>query len=223
MIEITNILDVEKCLNGIKAAVFDLDDTLYSEKEYVKSGFKAIAAEFSQIDDLYEKLLFAFEKGKQAIDEVLKAENIYSEENKKRCLNIYRNHIPQINLYSGVREMLEKTKRKGLKLGIITDGRPEGQRAKIGALNICDLFDEIIITDELGGIQYRKPNPEAFKKMGEVLDASYKEMIYIGDNANKDFMAPQKMGMKCVWFKNQDGIYSELPVNKGLWIHYNEQ
>ena len=43
MITITNILDVEKHLEGIEGIVFDLDDTLYSEKEYVRSGYHKIA------------------------------------------------------------------------------------------------------------------------------------------------------------------------------------
>lgn len=43
MIEITNILDAEKHIEGFEAVIFDLDDTLYSEKDYIKSGVSAVA------------------------------------------------------------------------------------------------------------------------------------------------------------------------------------
>ena len=41
MLTITNILEVEQHLDGIVGVIFDLDDTLYSEKQYVRSGYKA--------------------------------------------------------------------------------------------------------------------------------------------------------------------------------------
>ena len=43
MVIITNILEVEQHLDGITGVIFDLDDTLYSEKQYVRSGYKAVS------------------------------------------------------------------------------------------------------------------------------------------------------------------------------------
>ena len=43
MIVIDNILDLEKHIDGLDAVIFDLDDTLYSEKEYVRCGYRRIA------------------------------------------------------------------------------------------------------------------------------------------------------------------------------------
>ncbi len=207
MIEIDNILEIEKYLDGIKVAIFDLDDTLYSETDYVRSGYEAIASEYPSINNMAQKLWAIFERGGKAIDEVLLSENLFSDEIKTKCLLIYRNHKPNITLYSGVREMLERIKKRGIKLGMITDGRPEGQRAKIDALNIKDLFDEIIITDELGGIEFRKPNKTAFVKMHELMDIPYGQMLYVGDNIKKDFIAPEALGMHFLLFNNCLGIY----------------
>lgn len=207
MIEIDNILEIEKHIEGIKATIFDLDDTLYSEKDYVRSGYKAVALEFPQINAMADKLWKVFERGGKAFDEVLESENVLSNETKFKCLKIYRNHKPNISLYSGVLEMLSRIKQRGKKLGIITDGRSEGQRSKIEALGIESLFDKIIITDELGGTEFRKPNPEAFIKMEECFDTPYEQMLYVGDNINKDFIAPQQLGMKSIWFKNKVGLY----------------
>ena len=207
MIEINNILEIEKHLEEIKGAVFDLDDTLYSEKDYVKSGYNAVASVFPQIENMADKLWNVFERGGKAFDEVLESEKLFSEKTKAKCLEVYRCHKPNISLYPGIREMVERIKKQDIKLGIITDGRPEGQKAKIESLNIRDLFDEIIITDELGGIEFRKPNKTAFVKMHELMDVSYKQMLYVGDNVKKDFIAPEALGMRAVWFKNSKGIY----------------
>ena len=207
MIEITNILEVTNHLVGLKAVIFDLDDTLYSEKEYVRSGYKKIAELFPDVSSVEKKLWESFEAGQPAIDCFLQQEGFFTEDNKKLCLEEYRNQQPDIHLYDGVAEMLQNLKEE-YHLGLITDGRPEGQRAKITALKLENLFEHIIVTDELGGTQYRKPNQAAFELMAQKIGARYDEMCYIGDNIKKDFVAPEKLGMRCIWFKNASGLYN---------------
>ena len=74
-----------------------------------------------------------FEDGGKAIDEVLEKHKLL--ERKQEALQIYRFQEPNISLYPGVFEMLTRIANKK-KVGIITDGRPEGQHAKIRALNL---------------------------------------------------------------------------------------
>ena len=198
---VKDILDVEKYFSNIDAVIFDLDDTLYSEKQYIRSGYKKIA-EYFNIPDMEKEMWNCFKSGGKAIDEVLKVHGLINK--KEQALYIYRFQEPKISLYSGVEELLIRTKKKK-KIGIITDGRPEGQRAKLKALNIN--VDKVIITDELGGTEYRKPNPKAFEIMQKELNTEFEKMVYIGDNIKKDFIAPQKLGMKYIWFKNPDGLY----------------
>lgn len=204
MIEIDNILDVEKHLDGIDVVIFDLDDTLYLEKDYVRSGYNAIAKEYPNIENFAGKLWCAFLDGQKAIDYVLEKERLLSE--KDNCLSIYRSHKPTIYLLPGAKEMLIRIKAVK-KLGLVTDGRVEGQNAKIIALDIEKLFDKIIITDELGGIEYRKPSTKAFELMKEYFSSDYKKMCYIGDNLKKDGVAPDKLGMRFIHFNNKEGLY----------------
>lgn len=209
MLEICDVLEVKNHIEGLKAVIFDLDDTLYSEKEYVRSGYQKVAAVLQEVENAAEKLWELFEAKVPAIDELLKQENIQSEEVKQACLHAYRYQNPDIYLYEGVAEMLKEFREKGLKLGIITDGRPEGQRAKLQVLGLEKMVDHIIVTDEFGGPEYRKPNPIAFQTMKEKLEVEYREMCYVGDNIKKDFIAPEKLDMKTIWFRNQDGIYTK--------------
>ena len=185
----------------IKGVIFDLDDTLYSEKEYVKSGYRAVS---NYLGGEYEKKLWSFfEEGKPAIDELLKELGRVDE--KAEVLEVYRSHIPSIYLYTGVVEMMAELKEKGIKVGIITDGRPEGQRKKIKALGLK--VDDVIITDELGGAQFRKPCDISFRILVTRWQLNPADVVYVGDNLAKDFQAPQQLGMRSLWFNNADGLY----------------
>lgn len=209
MITVNKLTEIEPLLRDISVVIFDLDDTLYPEKEYVRSGYRAIAKQTPEIENMEEKLWRVFENGGAAIDEVLKNEGIFSEEKKQECLKTYRFQVPEIFMYEDAKQLLIKLKSKGVSTGIITDGRVEGQRAKIKALEIEKYIDYIIITDELGGPVFRKPNEKAFVIMQEHFGVPFGEMVYIGDNPQKDFIAPQKLGMKAIYFMNKDGIYNK--------------
>lgn len=201
LIEIDDILNVEKHINGLEAVIFDLDDTLYSEKEYVRSGYKKIAEKFGEAE-IEDELWSAFLKHEPAIDVVLEKHGL--SDRKAEVLSIYRKQNPDIHLYPGVVEMLERIA-QNLKIAIVSDGRPEGQRAKIRALGLENI--PFIITDDLGGMEYRKPCDRAFKLMLKELNTPPERAAYIGDNIHKDFIAPEKIGMRCIWFKNKDGLY----------------
>ena len=186
----------------IKGVIFDLDDTLYSEKEYVRSGYKAVS---DYLGEGYEDKLWQFFKdGTPAIDGLLK--ELGREDEKAEAVKVYRSHKPDIHLYPGVAEMIDELKAKGIRVGIITDGRPEGQRNKLEALGLEN--EEVIITDELGGVQFRKPCDIAFRIMLTRWRLNPADVVYVGDNPDKDFQAPQQLGMKCVYFKNRLGLYS---------------
>ena len=187
----------------IKGMIFDLDDTLYSEKEYVKSGYRAVSDYL--VGQYEERLWSLFEEGKPAIDCLL--QEIGREAEKTRVLDIYRSHKPEISLYDGVLDVINRLMDCGIKVGIITDGRPEGQKKKIDALRLN--IDDVIITDELGGIQFRKPCDIAFRIFQNRWRLPAEEIIYVGDNPSKDFQAPKQLGMRSIWYKNPDSLYYE--------------
>lgn len=195
------------CIKGgqstIKGVIFDLDDTLYSEKEYVRSGFKAVS---DYLGGGYEnKLWDYFSSGKFAIDALLC--EIKRMDERECALSAYRSCKPAIQPYPGTVKILAELKRRDVKIGIITDGRPEGQWNKIKALGLDALTDDIIITDEIGGTQFRKPCDVAFRILQNRWRLPANKIIYVADNQAKDFQAPQQLGMKSVWFRNQDGLY----------------
>ena len=212
--------DQSVCINEgsnsiFRGVIFDLDDTLYSEKEYVRSGYLAVASYLG--NESYANIMWEyFEAKKPAIDELLKSIGRFEE--RDQVVNVYRSHLPSITPYEGVVELIKCLKGKGIKVGIITDGRPEGQRNKIKALGLENLVDDIIITDELGGPQFRKPCDISFRILQTKWRLPAAEIIYIGDNPNKDFQAPKQLGIQSIWFRNDEGIYHDstctvLPIS----------
>lgn len=176
-------------IRKISGVIFDLDDTLYAEKQYVKSGFHAVA-KFLGEGGAEEKLWRCFTEGKNAIDALLR--ELGRETEKEECLHVYRFHQPEISLYAGVADMLGRLRDNGLRVGIITDGRPEGQRSKLQALGIGLPEEDIIITDELGGVQFRKPCDIAFRILQRRWGLPFEELVYVGDNPEKDFRAADR-------------------------------
>ncbi len=131
----------------VKAVVFDLDDTLISEKEYIKSGYRHIAG---IIEDR-----FAMDKN-QVFDDLislfkLSPLNVFNrlydkyqiEYTKEMILDLvkeYRGHLPDIQFYNDVIPCLSELKKFGVKIGIITDGYVNAQRQKMRAVKAYDYF-----------------------------------------------------------------------------------
>lgn len=203
----------------IKAVVFDLDDTLYLECDYVRSGYEAVAEEILKlygIDGAYDDLLRLFnEKRNNVFNRYLQKKNLQVTHNAiNHLVNIYRSHKPSIKLADEVKQVLIELRNKSYKIGIITDGRPESQRAKISALGLNVFVDEIIITDELGSEEYRKPNPRAYELIATKFGITLDEMMYVGDNPQKDF-AIGNLGVVTVKY-NSGGLYTECDYLYGV-------
>ena len=76
------------------------------------------------------------------------------------------------------------------------------------------MVDDIIITDGLGGVQFRKPCDIAFRIMITRWRMNPADVIYVGDNPAKDFLAPKQLGMKWLLYQNVDGLYLSRNENR---------
>lgn len=173
-----------------KTIVFDLDDTLVKEIDYLKSAFSAIAYWIdSKNSKLYDQMWKWY----------LAKENVFSHLVDRypnvslEMLKIkYRTHQPDFQPYGYVKNYLEALKEKGFKLGLITDGFSITQRNKLKALNIEHLFDLIVISEEFGSEKPSEANYTAFHQFAT------DDYFYIGDNTSKDFLAPNRLGWKTI-------------------------
>ncbi len=183
----------------LRCVIFDLDDTLYNERHYVESAMLRVAEYFGQkyemnIEEVYQELMQILdEKGRGKIFNIF-MDNHAIEENVADIVQIYRDTKPRLSLYQDAEETITELKKKGILLGIITDGCSKVQHRKIDGLQIRGLFDEVIVTDDYE--QAAKPSTLPYCM---ILDRhpqlKPEECIYIGDNPNKDFMGAREVGM----------------------------
>ena len=193
----------------MKAVLFDLDNTLYPEIEFVSSGFRNVAGYLGSRYDLDENSLFdqmidiLQKDGRGKIfDSLLYNMGLYGEERVKLLVSLYRSHHPSIYLYEDVLPTLERLKRHNLRLGMVTDWMTSVQRNKIAALGLESLFDIITYTDELGQ-DCSKPSDIPFKVALELLQVVASEAVYVGDDPVKDFLGPKAIGMLTIQVKRE--------------------
>ena len=153
------------------------------------------------------------EDSKNVFNRVLEKLNIqYDKENIKELINYYREHIPDIKLYDDAKYIIEVLYKKGIKLGIITDGYTVTQRNKLKVLDIDKYFEHIVVTDELGR-EFWKPHQKPYEIIKEKLGLEYENMVYVGDNVSKDFVTANKLGMNTIFINREDGVYSGIYMN----------
>jgi len=200
----------------LRAVVFDLDDTLYPERDFAFSGFNAVAAAFEAHLGERGKVaaemrhLFDTEHRRRVFDVVLERRGIgQSGALIGPMIETYRSHRPSIVLAPDAEALLTRL-RPRCRLGLISDGPAVMQQAKVEALGLTDRLDQIILTDELGP-GFGKPDPRAFERMMRRLAVESRGCAYVADNAAKDFVAPNALGWTTVQIRRGGGIYLDQP------------
>jgi haloacid dehalogenase superfamily, subfamily IA, variant 1 with third motif having Dx(3-4)D or Dx(3-4)E len=182
--------------------IFDLDDTLYKEIDYVKSGFNCVATYVSNTsqllkDDLLESLLSFFDSGENAFAKLIEAYNLSCSIDD--MLKQYRSHIPIINFDDKTKSILEILKSRNEFNGLLTDGRSIQQRNKIQSLGLDDYFSDIVISEEFGS---EKPAIENYLYFMDKSNKNNTKYYYIGDNPSKDFISANKLGWITICLKD---------------------
>jgi len=203
--------------------VFDLDDTLYSERLFVVSGFSAVA---KMLADLYgwdksatlsEMLCILADKGRGAVfNELLNKRQLQSGRLVRRCLQTYRQHKPNIALDPEAKAFLES--KAGNSIYLVTDGNKIVQANKIRALGIEKYFKKVFITHRYG-THRAKPSVYCFDLIRKLERCSWNEMAYIGDNPVKDFVNLTPLGVLTI--RVMTGEYSKVNVPPGYDAKFN--
>lgn len=194
-----------------QAIIFDLDDTLYPERDYVLSGFHAVANwSATQLgipaDEGFAELTRLFEQGVRGdtFNRWLAMYGQSSTERVAQLVRVYREHIPTIVPFPQVTTLLDSL-RLHYRLGLVSDGYLDVQRRKLDALGLVDRFDAIVFSDEWGRAAW-KPNPKPFQVVLERLEIRPTAAVYVADNPLKDFLGARKIGIYTIQIRTP---YSE--------------
>lgn len=173
--------------------IFDLDDTLYDELTFVRSGLRAVAA------------WGADRLGWDAVASYLQLIEIFEREGRGRIFNqwlrgrapareairVYRHHFPSIALWPAATAILQQVRCHPLYL--VTDGHKVVQANKVRALGLQDVFRHAYLTNRYGR-DAAKPSLRCFDLIRRRERCAWADLVYVGDNPAKDFVSLNALG-----------------------------
>jgi putative hydrolase of the HAD superfamily len=151
----------------IHAAIFDLDDTLFLERDYMRSGYAAVAEYLEKRkkgtgtgqtagpsqSPFFEWLWARFERGQTAgaFDDLNAHFSLgLAKADIDELVKVYREHRPTISPIPGIPDLLSQLHGR-FALGLLADGFLPAQRLKLAALGLERFFDAIVFTEEPRG------------------------------------------------------------------------
>lgn len=195
-------------MTNIEAVTFDLDDTLV---RYERSPGEVLQAAFDRqgvdplfpVEAYYDRYDEFAAKTDSMID--LRAECF-------AALADERGHDPalgrevaaafaeerdqsNVELLPGAASILDELG-ESFRLGIVTNGAADAQRAKIEAVELDRWVETIVVAgDEVPP----KPDPEPFERAMDALDATPSTTVHVGDSLSSDIAGGNAVGLDTVW------------------------
>lgn len=201
-------------MTDVEIIVFDLDDTLYLERDFAHSGFRATADWIEAntgIAHFAETCAEIFAAGDRAriFDRALEQVGLaHRTDLIAQLVDLYRFHQPSIALAPDAGRYLKRPRKQ--RRAIITDGLAVTQMAKIRALGLEDLVDLVICTDDWGKA-FWKPHDRAFEAVETWSGADPRRIVYIADNPAKDFVTPRRRGWRTVGIARPERVHVTKP------------
>ena len=199
--------------NQIKAVIFDMDDTLYPEKQFVLSGFRAVSGWVEEnlgfsSSQTYSQLESIFQEDSQGkiFNHFLAMKNVSDEAFLTTMVECYRSHYPNLEPYPEVRNLLEELSSL-YHIGLISDGYLETQNNKWQALGLQKYFDTVVFSDQWGK-KFWKPHKRPYLEALRRLEIEGIEAVYVGDNPNKDFFGANQLGIYTIMVVRKQGVYA---------------
>lgn len=192
-------------MDRIGAVIFDLDNVLYAEEEYIFAAYRSIAEFLSKKSGLssqqiYDRLVSAWRIKTSMYPRLFNdlVANLGLEQDiVPEILSMYVGITPILTLYPGAEDVLGALRKRRIKLGLLTNGNVEAQRNKVRLLGLEKFFDTIVYAREKGK-ENEKPNPRAYREILQALHVTPKQAICVGDNPHTDFWGAKKLGMRTV-------------------------
>jgi putative hydrolase of the HAD superfamily len=198
-----------------RAALFDLDETLYPERRFALSGFSAVARATAPdagipARDIFRLLYRALKSGRRADAlQTLCSEMGWPESRIPGLIAIIRGHRPNLRL--PVESVLAlESMRPIWSLAIVTNGPPSLQAGKIAALGVGAQVDAVVYAAEHGS-GAGKPEPESFAVAAARLGVPAERCVFVGDHPRCDVWGARQLGMKTIRIRR--GVFANTIID----------
>jgi putative hydrolase of the HAD superfamily len=122
----------------------------------------------------------------------------------------------RLQAYPGVEETIRQLQGR-YRLAAISDGQTAYAVPELYAVGLAGFFDPIIVSGNFG---YRKPDPRLFVNALTAMELEPSEVLFVGNDMYRDVYGAQRVGMKTVFFKSNQGTQEKEGV-KPDYIIYN--
>jgi putative hydrolase of the HAD superfamily len=200
--------------------VFDVDDTLYLERDYVRSGLLAVddsvRGRFG-VSGVFAAAWEDFLGGRRGdlIDRALVAVGLRPEAVLvTSLLDCYRTHVPAIGLLPDAAAALRTAQATG-SVAVITDGPAASQLGKVKALGLSTWACPVVVTS-LCFPGRPKPDPASFAWVQRALGVPAEGCTYVADNPMKDFAGPKALGWHTVRVRRPGSLHEALDAGEDV-------
>jgi putative hydrolase of the HAD superfamily len=106
----------------------------------------------------------------------------------------------QVRAFPEARDVLQRLRAAGVRVGVLTNGPSDGQRQKLAVSGLADLVERSFISEEIG---VGKPAHRAFRIALAGLDARSAHTAMVGDSFTTDIAPAIEVGMRAVLVGHQ--------------------
>jgi putative hydrolase of the HAD superfamily len=194
-----------------------LDDTLNDRQGTLKVFVKHFLQEFSaklepiSVDDLlleYQRVDAGGYRPRDQVHEMLAESLPWLEPVSAEVLiAFWYDLFPKLSIpLPHVRETLKALQARGIKLGLVTNGKSKIQNRKVDALGLREFLDLILVSEDVG---IKKPDPSIFEIALERLQLEAAQVWMVGDHPVNDVLGARGAGLVGVWLKNANHVWSD--------------
>jgi putative hydrolase of the HAD superfamily len=214
---------------GVRAVLFDLDDTLFDHQHCsragllaLREGFPALAAEpFEAFEQRYRVLLeevhlralsgelspaaARLERFSRFLSAVMSA----TQGDAERAGALYQAAFRAARRpVAGAVELLSHL-RPHVSIGVVTNNVRHEQVEKLKFCGFESLVDVLVTSEEVG---FAKPHPAIFHAALERLSCASHEVVMVGDNWENDIVGASRVGIRSIWLNR----YAEPHLDETL-------
>ena len=191
----------------VTTLLFDMDNTLFDLVGAQIAACHAVAEHLGQSDGnaLFDAYFMSDLRGFEShenIRDYLRDRSIPENGNFHAACRIYETvKLDRIIPYAGVQPTLEKLRRDGFHMAIITDAHSRDATRRLERSGLLPFFDGIVAYDM---VRVKKPAREPFICALEMLRAGPAETLLVGDSPRRDIRPARDLGMRTVYARYGD-------------------
>jgi putative hydrolase of the HAD superfamily len=185
-----------------RGLIVDLDDTLYARREFLRSGFRAVAVHAASAHGIDAVPLFATMERALSEGESSKAlqrlctEHALPHVDVQSLLQIFRDHTPVLTLDDDVAPALRRMRAGGWRIVVLTNGLPSVQERKLTALGVAALVDHVVYAEQFA--PKGKPAPDTFRQALGRLGLPAARCVCVGDDPINDIAGARAVGLRTI-------------------------